>query len=280
LISWRVFLLTTVIAIAPWARAEAPIFDIQPELELADLRLEMAQNPPPKFRKAVEQNLAVLHKDWARNATDCADPRSAPAQLIYTKAYMQSILRRLTEGSQIPASLLKTDYGVCTSPAEHSGGGISPPQTKVPRISSGVILMPPKFFFELKREDELAFVLAHELSHFLLKHEIMYEYLRATKRSLDSFTIAAEREADELAMRMIINAGYDIDKALATLIELRSQKGQEHYLGEQMQDLRNIVMADLKEAKKVYSPRVSEEYMPPAVREELQRHLRQMSAGL
>jgi hypothetical protein len=274
----RILFLATVIAIAPSVRAEAPIFDLKPELELANTRLELAQNPPPAFRKSVAQELATLRKERANEAKACDNVESAPNHLLQTKVYLQAILLRLAGGSQIPANLLNTAYGVCVTPVDQPQG-IFANLMSGPRLHLGTIRVPPKFLLEFRTEDELAFVLAHELAHFLLKHEIMYGYLTATNRHVDGFAVVSEREADELGMRMVINAGYDIDLALTRLKELRKEDSV-HFVGSQLQDLRNIVMTDLEKTKRVYRPRPSESYLPRPVWDEVQVYLRQLSAQL
>jgi predicted Zn-dependent protease len=180
------------------------------------------------------------------------------------------VLKRIVDASQI-SDRLSTPYGVCLTPIEEPNGMFAF-LTRGPRLDKGIINVPPKFLFELGQEDEIAFVIAHELSHFLLKHEILYAYYSGSGRSLDEVVIETEREADELAMRLILNAGYDIDKAILNMKTLR-EKDSSHFVGSQLQDMRNIVMTDLQIANKVYAPMASQPYLGPDVLRELNAYL-------
>jgi len=77
--------------------------------------------------------------------------------------------------------------------------------------------------------------------------------MQMTARDITELQLTSERDADELAMRLVINAGYDIDKALVKMKELRSSDPT-HFNGSQLASTRDIVMTDLEITKRVYSP--------------------------
>jgi hypothetical protein len=251
------------------ARAEEPTFDVLPQIELANTRLELAAHPPEKYKVTVARNLLQIRSSWRKNSAECLNPAVAPQNLVATKTYLRGILKRITDTSRITA-LLATPYGVCVTPIEQPGGMFA--FLDGPRLSLGVINIPPKFLQELGNEDELAFVLAHELSHFLLKDEIFFAYVQGTNRPNDEVEIDAEREADELAMRLIINAGYDVNIAMTRVKELRGQDNS-HFVASQMDDMRDIVLTDLKLSGKSYAPVQSAPYLPAQVLREINAYL-------
>lgn len=65
----------------------------------------------------------------------------------------------------------------------------------------------------VRNEGELAFVIAHELSHHLLghTHSNLEHFLGGTSASLDRSTIESELAADELALKLTTAAGYQPD---------------------------------------------------------------------
>jgi hypothetical protein len=232
--------------------------------------LELAAHPPEKFKVTVARNLLQIRSNWRKNSAECLNPAVAPQDLVATKAYLRAILKRITDASRITGALLTSPYGVCVTPIEQPGGMFA--FLDGPRLNLGIINVPPKFLREFRVEDELAFVLAHEVSHFLLKDEIFFAYVGGTNRSTDEVEIDAEREADELAMRLVINAGYDVDIAMTRVKELR-EKDSSHFVGSQMDDMRNIVMTDLKLTGKSYTPVHSAPYLPPQVLREINAYL-------
>ena len=66
----------------------------------------------------------------------------------------------------------------------------------------------------LKRNDELAFVISHELAHILLGHT-----LPERTNELDDYNMrsAMEKDADALGIRLMTHAGYDPDGAETAL---------------------------------------------------------------
>lgn len=72
----------------------------------------------------------------------------------------------------------------------------------------------------VKSEDELAAVLAHELSHILLEHTI-------TDHQLEQSIL--EGNADKMATYLLLRAGYDVCKARDLWVRLRAEGGDYEY---------------------------------------------------
>jgi len=68
----------------------------------------------------------------------------------------------------------------------------------------------------LRNDDELAFIIAHEISHIVLKH-----VGPGTEKNLSDKNIRSsiEKEADEMSIRLMIRAGYDPTGAFTALRE-------------------------------------------------------------
>jgi Zn-dependent protease with chaperone function len=73
----------------------------------------------------------------------------------------------------------------------------------------------------LADEDELAFVLAHELGHLLLHHEERFDRAAfdGTNRSLEVL-IQSELAADRVALRLLEGSPFSADSAAAVLAKL------------------------------------------------------------
>ncbi|MCC6817764.1 MAG: M48 family metallopeptidase [Bacteroidia bacterium] len=121
----------------------------------------------------------------------------------------------------------------------------------------GYIFATTALLANVQTEDEMAFVLCHELSHFLLGHNLknqertkqklsdLRKKLKKTKKSdarlksLDnflkdfySFSQANELQADSLGLELFIKAGYDPQKALVSISNLEHHQPlfhHEHY---------------------------------------------------
>lgn len=247
-----------------------PAFDLRPGLELADSRLRLAEDPPEEKRREVEAELRRVRNSWLDAGPSCRNESFAPKKMVRTKAYIQRILRRLTAASKLDARL-DTSYGVCATVIEQPEG-IFANLLAAPRLHGGVIQIAPKFLLEFEHEDELAFVIAHELSHFLLRHEIVYAFTKGMGRNLDGIAALCEREADELALRLLINAGYDVGRALDRLKSMRAGDS-DHLGGAQLDDLRRLVLADLERTKRPYVILPPEPYLSPAIRAEIREAL-------
>lgn len=91
---------------------------------------------------------------------------------------------------------------------------------------------------EKLNDDELAFVIAHELSHFALGH------LRDEVEGQEEAIISKEAHADELAVYYTLRAGYDVCKAKGTFEKFRELYG-ESLLNDHPSNALRLYMIDL-----------------------------------
>ena len=186
--------------------------------------------------------LTELKSKWNRLAGDCRDLQRAANNQIPLKLKLNRILFELAQTSEI-TDLLSNDFGVCLDVVPDATG-IFANLFAGPRLNVGIIEFPVSFTNKLKTDDEIAFVVAHELAHFVLAHEILYVQVESGEE-MNALGIRMEREADELAMRLLINGGYDLDRALVTLKELR--KGDSvHPNAAGLECLKAKVLSDLR----------------------------------
>jgi hypothetical protein len=81
------------------------------------------------------------------------------------------------------------------------------------QISSGL-------FLRLQNEAQLAYILGHELGHFLRRHGVQHWRYAKSKSNLAledhyAFSREQEREADEIGCRLVAEAGYDPRQAVS-----------------------------------------------------------------
>lgn len=83
----------------------------------------------------------------------------------------------------------------------------------------------------LRSDDELAFVIAHELAHIALGHSAMLDRAGASWGPFAGLGAngrnarARESEADKLAVRMMVHAGYDPDAIVPFLLRSKKRLG-------------------------------------------------------
>jgi hypothetical protein len=247
------------------AHADDEFTSILPQLQFADTRLEMAMDPPAKYRRKELKALRQLSLAFRKEEGICRNSRVCVEGLIHTKAYLQGLLLKIASSSKIPAGRVNTSYGVCIEPIPDDDGMFS--FLSGPRLKRGIIELQKQFLVGIESEDELAFIVAHEFSHFLLKHEILFTYMESTGHNEDYFEAESEREADELGMRLLLNAGYNLDVALEPL-KAQRLGDVTHFDGTQLQAARDIVLEDMANAKrKVTWPAATE--IPPEVAAEM-----------
>jgi hypothetical protein len=186
--------------------------------------------------------LKTLLTAWKRRSQTCFDPASAPTGTRAEKARLQAVLKRLSEKSGLKRFEVNA-YGSCIEIVPDAEGMFAS-FAAGPRLNEGVMEFPVAFLGLFGSEDEIAFVLAHEFSHFLLMHEVERTQYSADRELEKVF----EREADELALRMTVNAGYDAVRAFDLVLKLRGQKDSMHPTGAEAVLLRDEVLSELSAA--------------------------------
>jgi hypothetical protein len=187
--------------------------------------------------------LNTLKSVWKERSRTCHDPASAPTGLRAEKARMQAVLKRLTEASGL-GKFAAGEYGTCIEIVPDATGMFASFGSG-PRLNGGVMEFPAAFMARFETEDELAFVLAHEFSHYLLMHEVE----RTQFQSNIELEKVFEREADELAMRLTVNAGYDALRAFEFVFKLRGPGNFMHATSEESAMMRDEVLSELSAAE-------------------------------
>lgn len=130
-----------------------------------------------------------------------------------TEAYLQSQIAtapfrvRIKRGDQMLSTLV-TPKPACRTRIEVVAGNA------VKARSDGSIIQVGQGFVEQLNDDELAFVLAHELAHTIREHRRQLEQAQNhqdadRKRYLGNLARQFEDEADILALDLLVNAGWD-----------------------------------------------------------------------
>lgn len=98
------------------------------------------------------------------------------------------------------------------------------PSVNATSWQDGTILVNIGLLSRIENEDQLAFVIAHEISHFIKQHgyEQYAQFLKNKAAYSDFVTtlkygLKYEFEADEMALSLVKKAGYDISESLAIL---------------------------------------------------------------
>lgn len=155
--------------------------------------LEQSYRPRPL-------DIAAMHEAGAREAVFVL-AAGGQAELPGAERYVKGVLDRILQASPQP------DYPVRL----YLTPSISQEAKSFP---NGTILVSVGLLDSVKNEDELAFVLAHELAHVLLEHHDSDWYLHAQKRAI----AAAELSAGAMQnLRKRIGDGPDLDWRLAAL---------------------------------------------------------------
>lgn len=111
-------------------------------------------------------------------------------------------------------------------------------------LGAGIFVLSTGMISALSSEAELAFVIAHELSHEALGHHLNpNEY-----GQLDKVSLANESDADTLALDVLVRAGYDPRAAVSAIIRAFRLAGlSEDYLEKTLPGrLQNIASLSLQ----------------------------------
>lgn len=77
----------------------------------------------------------------------------------------------------------------------------------------------------VKNDDELALVLAHEISHYQLKHVFQDNPMNNSFEENIIWDLQKEENADKLGGFMMMQAGYDVCKGRKMWLRLKEQEG-------------------------------------------------------
>jgi predicted Zn-dependent protease len=120
--------------------------------------------------------------------------------------YVDAIIKKILEKNFISESRIKNKTcWIVAEDKEAENMALKPNMT---------IYIPSEVIKQSRSEDELAFKLAHELSHFLLHHRhriLSRETLPHTQKV--RYFKALEIEADSMAIKMLVNSGYNFKSA-------------------------------------------------------------------
>lgn len=84
--------------------------------------------------------------------------------------------------------------------------------------NGGVILLPGAVIGKLSDEDQIAFILAHEVSHYLLAHDEQALFWQMTNFEVDSISLKQrESDADTLALLLMSRSGYNPSSGLEVI---------------------------------------------------------------
>ncbi len=119
---------------------------------------------------------------------------------------MRGVAQLCPDDMTPPRDNTSIGLGLCGFPVELTGGDefLASTNGKRIKISGGTLRF-------VSNDDELAFVLAHELTHILSGHS---GTMRGSSRK------EAELEADRLGIYIVARAGYSVDTALHLLSRL------------------------------------------------------------
>ena len=125
---------------------------------------------------------------------------------IVTSRLMRGVAQLCPDDMTPPRDNTSIGLGLCGFPVELTGGDefLASTNGKRIKISGGTLRF-------VSNDDELAFVLAHELTHILSGHS---GTMRGSSRK------EAELEADRLGIYIVARAGYSVDTAAHLLSRL------------------------------------------------------------
>jgi hypothetical protein len=166
--------------------------------QTADLELKNIQEDKPEIVTMLNESFqaAISNKLCERDELS----------LEKSNLYVDAIIKKLLDKNSIPESRIKNK--TCWIVAEDKEA------ENMALKSNMTIYIPSEAIKESKSEDELAFKLAHELSHFLLHHRhrlLSRENLPHTQKI--RYFKALELEADSMAIKMLANSGYNLKSA-------------------------------------------------------------------
>lgn len=199
------------------------------------------RHPIPLYDRAALPRALEARLEAARAAlvADYADPRFIRFKIPQTKAYVEKITRRLLAASALPAVVVQVNDTSWGAPGAE--------------LRAGVLVMDPEGVAIMKSEDQVAALIAHELAHHVRGHDVRLalKVKRPDSGGHDIFSSPApsrteielrwahEKEADELSVLILANAGYDPSAALAALEAVRQERQSEprHAFGVNLTDL-------------------------------------------
>lgn len=120
---------------------------------------------------------------------------------------------------QVASNLLKNDPELSKNLRFYT---IKSNTTNAVSTYQGIIFITTGLISQLTSEAQLAYILSHEIAHYTQKHIVTAAEWRSEQpRKLDPFDISNyskehEFEADELAIKRYVNAGYDPNEIITT----------------------------------------------------------------
>jgi hypothetical protein len=199
--------------------------DISHLFKIADAELKGAEEVNEESMNRIKKNVKDSNCEKLRDSSD-----------QYQK-YVDRIVDKLVTSSNLK-NRLKSEYGVCiVADTLDTGAG------NLAMSPKGTIFVPGGYLLGIGSEAEFSFGLAHELAHFLLHHNQRLTHTKDTilgspygfNKSVKydhSATLRyrqiQEKEADELAINLLLNAGYSYKKGTKVLNHVAREGGGEH----------------------------------------------------
>lgn len=132
-----------------------------------------------------------------------------------TTSYIHRILTRLVVSSNLGNYMSDQKAPIFLEVACHEGLEASSVFSAPASLSFGRLKIAGAFMKLFGTEDEIAFVIAHELSHYLLAHDILsWDWSEKDIGQIFLRKKLRERDADMVGLQLLTNAGYNPNGAV------------------------------------------------------------------
>lgn len=174
--------------------------------------------------------LLLAQKEWRTSSDSCTLP--GRTKLKQATLLASKIVTRIISYSNLEGYI--SDIGVCAF-----SGLPFDLKFHLTGVKNGIIFLDSRYILKASSEDELAFIIAHEIAHLTLLHHIRSQ---AYSDNLDwdrqnmiyRLDRKFELEADLIALGLMENAGYDPSKSLAVINLFPSSNGKYSHPTEKM----------------------------------------------
>ncbi len=186
----------------------------------SDFRVKSSEKVDEAKRKIKESEVSRSDKkqeiEYAVTSGFAIDEMLSSGQILFGDSmseYVEKVATRLLQKNDQADLLDQLRFYVLKSPVPNAYC-----------TSNGAVLVSVGLLSRLENEAQLAFILAHEIQHFVLKHSLAeYKKIKSTSTSdrvedklaqIYSFSKENETEADENGFKMMRQAGYNLDEGV------------------------------------------------------------------